>query len=124
MIVRHTADHPSVLHMVDLCAGYITVRNFASFVNRAWHHALLCSSIWLHVGGIPSDEAALITDQPCSKYIAAILDTAILVATLVFEVLALVSFLGVYKSKGRKNALVDLTMRIGAFALLISGALA
>jgi hypothetical protein len=43
---------------------------------------------------------------------------------LVFEVLALVSFLGVYKSKGRKNALVDLTMRIGAFALLISGALA
>jgi hypothetical protein len=59
MIIRHTADHPSVLHMVDLCVGYITVRNIASFVNRAWHHALLRSCIWFYVGGIPSDEVAL-----------------------------------------------------------------
>jgi len=55
-------------------------------------------------------------------FIAA-LNVVLLLATLVLEVLALRAFLHVWRGTGRESSLLDLSTRIGAFALLITVAL-
>jgi hypothetical protein len=60
----------------------------------------------------------------CSRIVIAALDTAVLLGTLVLELLALLAFVRVWRSSGHETTLLDLTMRIIAFALLISVALA